>query len=176
MSSNPDLVPCITSFITPTKLLGLPNFQTWNPSISDPISIYSNICSSIIPPPHCLPVFLLLYALLCYVSFCTSITPDLTPFASPLPLTYSCVLCSIYKTPIHVCIRHLEYQLKKTLSTQCLCFWLPNPDFHASRNILALIPTLHSSPIKAILNFQISRLWKLNSAFPNSCMKYSNTE
>ena len=161
MSSNPDLVPCIASFITPTKLLGLPNFQTWNPSISDPISIYSNICSSIIPPQHCLPVFRLLYALLCYVSFWTSITPDLAPFTSPLPPTYSCVLCSIYKTPSHSCIWHLEYRLKKILSTQHLHFQLPNPDFHASGNTLALIPTLHSSPIKAMLNFWISGLQNL---------------
>src|SRR5882724_11778467 len=34
---------CITSFITPTKLPGLPNFQTRNPSISNPISIYSKV-------------------------------------------------------------------------------------------------------------------------------------
>src|SRR5882724_10709101 len=44
----------------------------------------------------------------------------------------------------------------------------PSPDFPASGNTLALIPTLHSSPIKATLNFRVSRPWKLISGFPDS--------
>ena len=32
-------------------------------------------------------------------------------FTSPLPLTLSCVLVLVYKPLIHLCIRHLEYQL-----------------------------------------------------------------